>query len=105
MDNPGIGSLNSLADYGLGSDIEDSDEEVENKDSQVKPIAVARPYVAQTRVTSSKCTSIMCGKGFNFVSLWRGRSKEDLDQGVHRCIFTRLHITSMYTYMKALIKL
>ena len=55
MDNPGIGSLNSLADYGLGeSDIEDSDEEVENKDSQVKPIVAARPYVAQTRVTSSK---------------------------------------------------
>ena len=55
MDNPRIGSLNSLADYGLGSDIEDSDEEVENKDSQVKPIGiVARPYVAQTRVTSSK---------------------------------------------------
>lgn len=52
MDNPSIGSLNSLADYGLGSDIEDSDEEVENK---VKPIGiVARPYVAQTRVTSSK---------------------------------------------------
>ena len=55
MDNPRIGSLNSLADYGLGeSDIEDSDDEVENKDNQVKPIVVARPYVAQARVTTSK---------------------------------------------------
>jgi len=60
MDNPRIGSLNSLADYGLGeSDIEDSDEEVESKDNQVKPIVVPRPHVAQTRVTSSKL-SVMC---------------------------------------------
>lgn len=54
MDNPGIGSLNSLADYGLGeSDIEDSDDEVENKDNAVKPIIGERSYVAQARVTSS----------------------------------------------------
>jgi len=60
MDNPRVGSLNSLADYGLGeSDIEDSDEEVESKDNQVKPIVVPRPYVAQARVTSSKL-SVMC---------------------------------------------
>lgn len=55
MDNPRIGSLNSLADYGLGeSDIEDSDDEVESKGSQVKPSVVPRPYVAQARVTTSK---------------------------------------------------
>lgn len=55
MENPRIGSLNSLADYGLGeSDIEDSDEEVESKNNEVKPIVVAKPYVAQPRVTSSK---------------------------------------------------
>ena len=55
MDNPGIGSLNSLADYGLGeSDIEDSDDEVENKDNAVKPLIGERSYVAQARVTSSK---------------------------------------------------
>ncbi|KAL9979596.1 hypothetical protein ACROYT_G017277 [Oculina patagonica] len=54
MDNPRIGSLNSLADYGLGeSDIEDSDDELESKDNVVKPIVVPRPYVAQARVTSS----------------------------------------------------
>jgi len=63
MDNPRIGSLNSLADYGLGeSDIEDSDEEVENKDNQVKPI-VGRSYVAQARVTSSKLSAISVVKG------------------------------------------
>jgi hypothetical protein len=65
MDNPRIGSLNSLADYGLGeSDIEDSDDEVENKDNQVvKPIVVARPYVAQARVTTSKISvNYACGK-------------------------------------------
>lgn len=77
MDNPRIGSLNSLADYGLGeSDIEDSDEEVENKDNQVKPIEVARPYVAQTRVTSSKLSVLRLIKGFVCVSLWRGRLKQ-----------------------------
>lgn len=66
MDNPRIGSLNSLADYGLGeSDIEDSDEEVESKDNEVKPIALARPYVAQPRVTSSKR---------DFVNSWRKES-------------------------------
>ena len=60
MDNPRIGSLNSLADYGLGeSDIEDSDDEVESKDNEVKPIVVARPYVAQARVTTSKLILII----------------------------------------------
>lgn len=63
MDNPRIGSLNSLADYGLGSDIEDSDEEVENKDNQVKSIAETRPYVAQGRVTSSKLSVVYVVKG------------------------------------------
>lgn len=51
MDNQIIGSLNSLADYGLGeSDIEDSDEDVEPKH---KPIVVVRPSVAQPRVKTS----------------------------------------------------
>lgn len=51
MDNQRIGSLNSLADYGLGeSDIEDSDEDVEPKR---KPIVVERPSVAQARVKTS----------------------------------------------------
>ena len=73
MDNPGIGSLNSLADYGLGeSDIEDSDDEVENKDNQVKAInIVARPYVAQARVTSSKLSAMSVVKDLFLVSLWR----------------------------------
>lgn len=33
MDNLRIGFLNFFVDYGFGSDIEDFDEEVENKDS------------------------------------------------------------------------
>ena len=57
MDNPRIGSLNSLADYGLGeSDIEDSDDEVQDEDSRVKVIP-ARPAsnpAAQARVKTSK---------------------------------------------------
>lgn len=56
MDNPRIGSLNSLADYGLGeSDIEDSDDEVQDEDSRVKVIP-ARPALnpaAQARVKTS----------------------------------------------------
>lgn len=56
MDNPRIGSLNSLADYGLGeSDIEDSDDEVQDEDSRVKVIP-ARPAsnpAAQARVKTS----------------------------------------------------
>ena len=52
MDNQIIGSLNSLADYGLGeSDIEDSDGEVEPKN---KPIVAARPSVSQANVKTSK---------------------------------------------------
>ena len=68
MDNSRIGSLNSLADYGLGeSDIEDSDEEVGNKDDQVKPIVGARPYVApQARVTSSKLSVMRVVKDYLF---------------------------------------
>ncbi|PFX30314.1 SAP30-binding protein-like [Stylophora pistillata] len=51
MDNQIIGSLNSLADYGLGeSDIEDSDEDVEPKH---KPIVVVRPSVAQVKKKTS----------------------------------------------------
>lgn len=56
MDNPRVGSLNSLADYGLGeSDIEDSDDEVEGEDNRVTLIP-ARPSisVAQARVKTSK---------------------------------------------------
>lgn len=46
MDNQRIGSLNSLADYGLGeSDIEDSDDEVEPEN---KPIVAARPSYVET---------------------------------------------------------
>jgi len=55
MDNIRVGSLNSLADYGLGeSDIEDSDDEVEREDNRVKLIPV-RPSVAaaQARVKTS----------------------------------------------------
>ena len=52
MDNQRIGSLNSLADYGLGeSDIEDSDDEVEPEN---KPIVAARPSVSQPYVKTSK---------------------------------------------------
>lgn len=51
MDNQRIGSLNSLADYGLGeSDIEDSDDEVEPDN---KPIVAARPSVSQADVKTS----------------------------------------------------
>lgn len=55
MDNLRVGSLNSLADYGLGeSDIEDSDDEVQDEDSRVKMVP-ARPSItaAQTRVKTS----------------------------------------------------
>lgn len=53
MDYQKKGSLNSLADYGLGeSDIEDSDDEVESEG--VEPIVVARPFIPQTRVKTSK---------------------------------------------------
>lgn len=52
MDNQRIGSLNSLADYGLGeSDIEDSDDEVEPEN---KPIVAARPSVSQAYGKTSK---------------------------------------------------
>lgn len=64
MDNPRIGSLNSLADYGLGeSDIEDSDDEVQDEDSRVKVIP-ARPAsnpAAQARVTTSKFCQVLVG--------------------------------------------
>lgn len=63
MDNIRVGSLNSLADYGLGeSDIEDSDDEVEREDNRVKLIPV-RPSVAvaQARVKTSKhCLWWLC---------------------------------------------
>ena len=61
MDNLRVGSLNSLADYGLGeSDIEDSDDEIQDEDSQVKLIP-ARPSItaAQARVKTSKLTLIL----------------------------------------------
>lgn len=67
MDYQKIGSLNSLADYGLGeSDIEDSDDEVESEG--VKPIVVARPFIPQTRVKTSKLVNMcstfnICVKG------------------------------------------
>ena len=64
MDNPRIGSLNSLADYGLGeSDIEDSDDEVQDEDSRVKVIP-ARPAsnpAAQARVKTSKFCQVLVG--------------------------------------------
>ena len=64
MDNPRIGSLNSLADYGLGeSDIEDSDDEAQDEDSRVKLIA-ARPAsipAAQARVKTSKFCQVLVG--------------------------------------------
>ena len=55
MDNVRVGSLNSLADYGLGeSDIEDSDDELKSEDNRGKLIP-ARPSIsaAQTRVKTS----------------------------------------------------
>ena len=61
MDNLRVGSLNSLADYGLGeSDIEDSDDEVQDEDSRVKMVP-ARPSItaAQTRVKTSKLALIL----------------------------------------------
>ena len=64
MDNPRIGSLNSLADYGLGeSVIEDSDDEVQDEDSRVKVIP-ARPAsnpAAQARVKTSKFCQVLVG--------------------------------------------
>ena len=58
MDNPRVGSLNSLADYGLGeSDIEDSDDEMESEDNRVElQLIRARPSMpaAQARVKTSK---------------------------------------------------
>lgn len=56
MDNQRIGSLNSLADYGLGeSDIEDSDDEVQDEDSRVKliPSGPVSIPAAQARVKTS----------------------------------------------------
>lgn len=67
MDYQKTGSLNSLADYGLGeSDIEDSDDEVESEG--VQPIVVARPFIPQTRVKTSKLVNMcstfnICVKG------------------------------------------
>ena len=58
MDNPIVGSLNSLADYGLGeSDIEDSDDEMESEDNRVKlQLIPVRPSMraAQAKVKTSK---------------------------------------------------
>ena len=64
MDNPRIGSLNSLADYGLGeSDIEDSDDEVQDEDSRVKviPPRPASNPAAQARVKTSKFCQVLVG--------------------------------------------
>lgn len=62
MDNVRVGSLNSLADYGLGEsdieDFEDSDNELQSEDSSVKPVqlipAKSSIPATQTRVKTSK---------------------------------------------------
>ena len=62
MDNIRVGSLNSLADYGLGeSDIEDSDDESRTSEGSRLNEMLARPsiHAAQARVKTSKHRFLM----------------------------------------------
>ena len=55
MDNTRVGSLNSLADYGLGeSDIEDSDDESRNNEGNLVIPERTAIHTTQARVKTSK---------------------------------------------------